>query len=271
MGEFAVGNAPYRAGYSVLPQLRKISLDEVFVGSPEERQAQSARKREIPFGQIWDVADDCSAEIEQAVHAFLRARAPDPLAPSSSLAELARQLPEDVVIHRAQGGRDWMARGCVWFPMDWRPEEKIGRSFREIHQPVPGMNLDQSAALVRTMIERGPFERFVWNVLHEERWHFHPAGPPRATFDPRAPRLFLKVERQVIVGFPELQAAVFLLSQSLTPESGIDKPALRRALASMTVEQRAYKGLTGNYAPLMQWLLAGEEAGEAAGADIKAG
>ena len=146
-----------------------------------------------------------------------------------------------------------MAYGHVCFASDWRPEEKIGLSFREVHVPVPGMNLAASDRLVHAMIHAGPFERFVWSVVHEPRLNFHPRFPKRR-FDPAAPCVYLKVERQTTVGFPDLGAALFSFRQHLLGMDDIQIPALIAALERMTPPQRAYKGLTDSAEPLIAWL-----------------
>lgn len=246
---------PYVAGYSVLPQLRKIEPQDVFETSSEELATLRELKQEAMRSQIWCVERDCTSRLKADVLLYFRDRYPFALPEFSTLDELAPSLAEDFVIHRYDpaAGRDWMAFGAVCFPSDWRPEEKVGRSFREIHAPVPGMELDRSRKLVETIVHSGPFERFVWSVLFEPRINWHPRVP-RRRFAPTAPHAWVRVERQVTVGFPAHHAVLFLLKQSLIPEPEIDKPALARAIRGMTPAQRAYKGLDADYDAILAWL-----------------
>ena len=131
---------PYRNGYSVLPQLRKIDVAEIFQVKADQRRQLCELKQEAMRLQIWHVEADCPDEIKQAVRDWLFEHYPLPLVRVDELHQLTPQLAEDVVIHRFQDGRDWMAYGDVCFASGWRPEEKIGRPFAEIHQPVAGMD-----------------------------------------------------------------------------------------------------------------------------------
>lgn len=244
---------PYHAGYSVAPRLTRIARDAVFAAPDGDTLELLAAKRDVPPQQIVQVEADCPPALIQAAVQFIRDFAPGPLPDSDDLFTLAAALPEDVVLHALDNTRDWFAWGAVWLPSGWRPEAKVGRSFAEIHEPVPGMELGRSRELVRAMIHKGPFERFVWSVLHERRWNGHP-DQPRAEFQPAAARAVVKVERQTLVGFPEQSGALFLIRQSLVPDAALDRPALARALRGMTPAEHAYKRTTSQRDALLRWL-----------------
>ena len=193
-------------------------------------------------------------EIYAAVCGFLVEHYPTPLELPHDFRSIAMQIREDLVIHRLDETRDWMAVGHVCSPSGWRPERKIGRPLAEIHAPVAGMDLRNSRKLVESMIYSGPFERYVWSILFEGRMNGHPSRPKKP-FDPADPQVWVKVERQVTVGFPEHQAALFILAQSLIPEPEIDKPALVRGLRQMTHDQRGYKCLATCFDPLVEYLM----------------
>jgi hypothetical protein len=82
----------------------------------------------------------------------------------------------------------------------------------------------------------------VWSVLFEPTLDTHPSRP-RAKFDPEAPDVWVKVERQVTVPLPEVNASLFVLRQHLVGGHQLDRQALAAAIESMTAEQRTYKGL----------------------------
>jgi len=244
---------PYRDGYRLTPQLRKISPQTSFNGSEHHRAALISAKQSIPAGQIWYVEDDCPAELKADVLRFIRNWSPDPLPDTESLAEIAPQLAEDLVIHRQIENSDRMVFAAVMLPTGWRPAEKLGLSFREIHQVVPGMDLTRSESLVEAVIQGGPFERYVWGMRFAHCWNDHP-DQPRASFDPDHPCVLVKLERQVTVGFPEHSALLFLIRQEILPQDSLDRPALAQTLRSMTAEQTAYKGLTNDLEGLLAWL-----------------
>lgn len=236
-----------------MPNLRRIRPDQVFDTTADERNQFVAIKRDARQFQTWHVEWDCPAEVQEAARRFILDHYPLPLDSNLGLIELSTTIAEDFVIHRRARGKDWMALGCVFLPSHWRPEDRIGQSFREVHEVVPGMDLSNSDKLVDAMIRGGPFERFLWGPIFEDRLNAHPRFP-RREFDPQRPVLFVKVERQVLVGLPEVEACLFVLKQSLIPYAEIDKAALLAALVGMTPEQLAYKGLTVSGPPLIDWL-----------------
>lgn len=218
---------PYRAGYSVLPNLTKIDVSDVFRPTPD-LERMMARKRAIRAVRQTAFRHEADPEVLDAVAAFVASHHPT-----------HPDIPEDTAIHVWAGERDWLAACDVSFPSGWRPEEKIGRPLEVIHAPIPGMNLGASHQLAKQITQKGPFERFVWSVVYDPaRFDYHPDSPPKE-FDPA--RVCVKVERQVTVPFPAHRAALFVLRQEIVTD--IDRKALADAVAGMTAEQLRYKGL----------------------------
>ena len=244
---------PYREGYSVLPRLRKIPVADLFEHDSAADQAYLTEKRLAAQSQLVCFEHDFSCPLRRVVTRFLVDKYPKQISAEESLEGVCAQIQPDVVVHALDAGRDWLAFAHVCFPSGWRPEEKIGKPLSEIHQPVPGMDLSHSQQLVDTMVNHGPFERFVWSVVFEEQLNFHP-DRPRAEFCAERPQLFVKIERQVTVGFPEQGGALFLLRQSLIPVRAIDLPALRNALVQMNSNERKYKGLGSSADEIISWL-----------------
>ncbi|MBI2506452.1 MAG: DUF3445 domain-containing protein [Candidatus Latescibacteria bacterium] len=187
---------------------------------------------------------------------------------TSALDALACQIQEDLaVVCRRADGSDWLAAVHLCCPNHWAAEEKVGRDFAQVHAPVAGMGpLNQrSADLIRAMIERGPYVRFAWGLGTDTRLNHHPEPPPGIPsanwqgrhFDPETPRLFVRVERQVLWGFPQQEAALFTIRTyfrdcaRLTPQ---ERTQLGLAIASMSPETLAYKGLVAHRDPILEWL-----------------
>lgn len=193
----------------------------------------------------------------------------DPL-PQSMWDGLALLVPEDlaVLIRRPEG--EWLSALHLCSPSHWAAEDKIGLSFFDIHKPVPGIDrlLTVSDKMVEAMIERGPYVRFVWSFVTDERLNHHPVPPPGAdpkmwkgrTFDlSQENPFFLRVERQVTQGFADVDAALFSIKVSFW--SGLEIRAdsqkrhqLTSALKSMTPASRVYKGVDQCFDDLVQWL-----------------
>ena len=238
---------PYKDGYSTLPGLRRIGPGEVWETDGGESAGIMLEKWRILESRRCYWEHDCPGEVLDEVASWVRTW--HPWRPSGDFVRVSMGIPEDLLIHRVSGDRDWLAAAHVCFPSSWHPGEKIGRTWEEIHRPVP-MDLSSSSRIVRAMVSGGPFERFVWGVVHDDRHDFHPLRP-RSEFSLEDPFVLVKVERQVTVPFPELGCCLFILRQYLVRDYESDLLAL--AIEGMTPEQKSYKGLSGS-GELVSWL-----------------
>lgn len=244
---------PYKEGYSLLPKLKRIGKEDVFQPTLDDMWYYREQKKEAVKHQCVYVEKHCSDEIKKDVIFFINDYYPHALAQPHILSVMAMQIQEDLIIHRMDDERDWMALGHICFPSGWEPQYKVGKPLAQIHAPIPGMRLDNSRKLVEAMTTAGPFERFVWSVIFEDRINGHPRKAKK-NFDPDNPEVWVKVERQVTVPFPEHRAALFVLRQYILEERELDKPALAKALKEMTPEQRSYKGVERHFDDLVNHL-----------------
>ena len=185
---------------------------------------------------------------------------------------LACQVCEDVAVVRvgAKGGEETDETVALHLcsPSHWRAEDKIGRGFITTHAPVPHMDKTRRAApaLLRGVMERGPFVRFTWGIEFSNRLNLHPDAPPGfepaewnlRDFDPvSGPFPFLRVERQVLWPLRHAGAFVFCIRvyhRQITDLSASQKEVLASALRSMTTESRHYKGVFGTADTIVDWL-----------------
>lgn len=250
-------NHPYKNGYSTLPQLKKITADEVFLPTPNLEWHMKEKYASLDYMICPYFSYKMTDDIFEDVCKFITKHHPQK--PSGSFFGIGHDIPEDIIIHRMNDTTDWMAAAAVFMPSGWWPKDKIGKPLEEIHAPIPGMNLANSRKLVEAMVHSGPFERFVWSVVFSETLNAHPmiemAGIfPKAQFEPVIPQVWVKVERQVTVGFPEHRVALFVLKHSLIHDHEIDKPALASAIRGMTPEQKEYKGLADCHEAVLAYL-----------------
>lgn len=234
--------------------------DRRFFQVDEERADYLIQKRRAPPERHVLVGTDAAAATARTaalgwMNATLAREAPQVLEECARDAEardefdaLARALQEDFSVVSA--GDDFAGRAVVLdvrFPSGWRPERLVDASFQFIHEPVPGFPGDANAAksMVRTMIERGPFVRFVWTLSPDTQLDHHPDAVGRASWqDPTG--VFLRVERQVTIPLPEADASVFLIRTYQHDLSKLSADHIERtleALAVMPDELRAYKNL----------------------------
>ena len=200
-----------------------------------------------------------------AILRLTRTDAPRPLEPPycDGLDALACQVQEDLAFVATER----LAYLHLCHPNHWAGEDKLDAEFEELHGPVPGFVriARQSERLVQAMVERGPFVRFAWGVATDARLNHHPEPPPGwngaawrgRRFDPQGGELFLRIERQVMVGLPQVSGFLFTIRTYLRDVCTLEPDARRRlaaAIASMDGATAAYKGLAEQQQILCTWL-----------------
>jgi hypothetical protein len=188
----------------------------------------------------------------------------------SALDAIASQVPEDIAIISALSARNhWISAIHLCAPNYWAAGDKIGRSYASAHSPVAGMEPVNRAQeqMVAAMIYKGPYVRFTWGLVTDDRLNHHPEAPVDADtatwtgrhFDPALPRLYIRVERQVIWGFPDIGAALFTIRTYLTDcyilkTNSLKRDLLIASVRSMSPDQLRYKGLFRDREAILDWL-----------------
>jgi hypothetical protein len=180
---------------------------------------------------------------------------------------LSAQLQEDLAIWQSDAEEDWMSTIHLSAPNHWSPADKIARPFSEVHAPVAGMEKMRARyrPMMNSLLKGGSFVRFAWGLSTDQRLNHHPLPPPGVeksqwegrAFNPAAPALFVRVERQTLTGFPESGAVLFTIRtyfEDVQQLSGEQKKSLRQALLSMPPESLQYKGLEDDLEAILGFL-----------------
>lgn len=183
---------------------------------------------------------------------------------SDAFDAIATQIQEDFAIMRRDledPSKEWLAQIHLCYPNHWAAEEKIGKPFNQIHVPVAGYERLAKAkdGLLEMMVSKGPFVRFAWGVATDTELNHHPANAFQGrAFDPAAPELYLRVERQTITPFREEGASLFTIRTYFldckTEMSTEERRALILAIESMSPESLIYKGLHRTKPHVIDWL-----------------
>jgi hypothetical protein len=195
-----------------------------------------------------------------------------------AIGDLLRQLPRDdrdvallclafeedfAVLDGATATVPWLA---VCLPSRWAPEEKVGRHFAAIHAPVAdnAMLLAAGESLARLVTGSERWERFVWTITADPRLHQHPARsdgawPADLAADALAARASFRSERQTFVPIAGTAQAIFTIRVASVPlvdavTSDEIAARLHAAVASMSADVLAYKGLASARDRLLAWL-----------------
>ena len=169
---------------------------------------------------------------------------------------LSSQVQEDIAICQLENERDWLAAIHLSAPNHWSPAEKIGRPFDAIHSSVPGMEKlnQQYLRKLATLVQKDPFIRFTWGISTDTRLNHHPIPPPGVhiadwqgrSLEGNNCKLYLRVERQVIVGVPGRNAFMFIIRTyfyNIDELQADERKALLMAVESMSPSSLEYKGL----------------------------
>ena len=160
----------------------------------------------------------------------------------------------------------WLA---VCLPSHWSPADKVGRHFAEVHAPVADNQVlvTASAHLARLVTGTDRWERFVWTVTPQSHLDSHPQRVPKPGWadgddaDALARAAFFRTEHQTFIPLPEQRQAIFTIHVEVQPlQVALVQPAharrLHDALASMSANVLAYRGLAPARGRLLAWLAA---------------
>lgn len=225
--------------YDTLPKLQKLTLP-LFL--PKRRTEEKVRAQHQVRHNVTYMSDE---KIIDAVNQFVVFNHPLQYSFTypATFNSIGNEIWEDLIVHRMYGGLDWTCNIHASFPNGWLPEKVVGKSFEEVHKPIPGIKLDRSYDIVKTCTKYGPFQRFVWTPIHEPLLAARYSETSKQ-FDPTNPQLFIRVETQITVPFPELEFFLFILRQELIEEKDIKFTELFKSLSGMTAEQKEYKGVS---------------------------
>jgi hypothetical protein len=237
------------------------AFDHAFFQVDSQRAEFVRQKRAAPPERRFVVGDDALAQDARAealewMHATLAREHPSILRDilgddeaADPFDAVARHIQEDFAV--LQAGENDAGRTLVVdvrFPSGWRPERLVEAGFDANHAPVPGFppHAKASQGMVRAMVDRGPYVRFVWTVGADDVLDHHPdKGDRRQGWD-HAVQAFFRVERQVTVPLPRTRSSVFLVRTHVRPLLSLDDEQLdtvRQALDVMPPEVRRYKSL----------------------------
>jgi hypothetical protein len=187
----------------------------------------------------------------------------------SGMDAMACQLQEDLaIIEINDQGEEQLTALHLCYPNHWAAEDKIGCSFAAIHGPVPGFETlaRQARPLIKHLLHNGPYVRFAWGLATDTRLNHHPQPPigdigaqawQGRAFNPDQPRLYLRIERQVMLGLPEVSALLFTIRtyfENIAKLEDERKDQLLLAIESMDEATLIYKGIAPCRDDILGWL-----------------
>lgn len=257
-------------------------LDERWEEEVALRRRLSRERRELVYAALPGSEPAC-AELLEIVIEWLVRHAPEHSAAHGQAIEvrsaserwipgerepllLAGQLvQEDLLLLQAgPDGSYRLTAGHLCFPLHWKLADKLGRSLRAIHEPVPAFGERLGTPTDRFFgaleVDR-PVWRANWSLTSKSELCLPDRSDRLRELDPEraGEGLWLRVERQTLRRLPRSGAVVFAIKTRVhrLDEVAAD-PAVARALAArireMTDAMAEYKGVLAIREPLLQWL-----------------
>ena len=170
---------------------------------------------------------------------------------------LCNQVQEDMAVFQLTDESDYLTAVHLCAPNHWSPGAKIGKPFDAIHQPVADMEetIKRYPPMLQSIVKLGsPFTRFAWGIATDIRLNHHPEAPEgvdkkewegRSSASDEDP-IFIRVERQNLIGFPEVNAFLFTIRTyhyTVDELTTSEKKQLWEAVKSMSPATLNYKGL----------------------------
>ena len=226
----------YGPSYTVAPGIRKIGdLPIIEFDNQEDRYLELKKKTKdnIYFDPLFNKDND--QKVVDKIKEILKTEYPNKNFNFNTFEEMGYVIQEDIAIfHRSNK----LIALHISFPSNWKPKDKIGLSFANIHSPVPGMKkfLENEQKYVDMMCNAtNPIIRYVWGE------HFNYLLNP---FEPLDGVKVMHTERQTFVGMPEDDLAIFLIRKKVIPFNDTDvefQSWYEKMKLSMSEEQKAYK------------------------------
>ncbi|MCS6778108.1 MAG: DUF3445 domain-containing protein [Geminicoccaceae bacterium] len=257
-------------------------LDERWEEEVAERRRLSRERRELVYAALPGSEPAC-AELLETVIGWLVRHAPERFtkrdrgieirstgerstldAPEPLLAA-GQLVQEDLLLLEAgPDGSYLLTAGHICFPLHWKLADKLGRSLRAIHDPVPafGERLGTPTDRFFSALEVDrPVWRANWSLTSKAALCLPDRSDRLRELDPESAgqRLWLRVERQTLRRLPRSRAVVFAIKTRIhrLDEIAAD-PAVAGALAArireMSDAMAEYKGLLAIRDSLASWL-----------------
>jgi len=167
------------------------------------------------------------------------------LKPTNDIGEVALQLEEDIAI--IYNGRLVAMKFC--FPSGFRPMDKMGMTFAEMHAPVAdNQKLQQAADKVVGLISKpgAKFRRYVWTLTTSSKLSRHPFYKSYEPSVISIDNLYFRQETQTTVGHGDGRTTFFFVKVDVTPFTNLPSETQQQAIDSINSMSDAvleYKGL----------------------------
>lgn len=252
-----IRHSPWEESADFRIGLRPIAPADWLEGGEDEPALRKDPLFQAHRGAVWAEIPGSEAAQTEAL-ALVAATLGHASAPAGlpRLYAAARRVPDDLCLMEKRGGQWRLTALSLSAGSFFTAEQAIGKSLRELHDPVTGFGerfLARVERIFEGLRQDLVLERRNWTVLNSADLHTPDPAPIRARIPEIQPAeagraLSLRVERQTLRRLPVTGAALFTIRVWLTPlESLAASPgrlaAFARAWREAPADFRAYKRL----------------------------
>ena len=179
----------------------------------------------------------------------------------SGLDAIASHFQEDICVVKKEDSSDRLVAVHLCFPNRWSPADKIDKSFTEIHQPVARFSETNPNAsnLINAVLGKVPYVRFAWGLSNDRILDHYPEGTRPFSFENDKENVYVRVERQVLLGIPDKNLLLFFIRTYYVDcrefcRGTAFREGMANALQTMSPELLSYKGLLESRERIVRWL-----------------
>ena len=233
---------PVKVPYSTAPDIVKLKEDFSLTPISDKMHDYKLQECSVFNGDLF--AEIKSDELQNCI-SIINSKYNLPF--TSTIRDLAMNVEEDIAILAL----DKVQAICFCSPSGFVPSKIIGKSFFEIHKPIPDSNLllKMSDKLTSMMADtsRGCYRRFVWTITSNPSLSQHPSLKNK--FIPISlDDLYFRTESQTTIPLGDNVHMLFTVKVEMNPLSSIWKDSERRdvlmnSIDSMSDAMLEYKNL----------------------------
>jgi hypothetical protein len=233
---------PVKVPYSTAPDIVKLKDDFKLTPISDRIRANKLKELDAFSSDLFnEIQSDNLIDCLNVINAKYN------LPASTTVLDLAMNVEEDIAI--LSSGK--VIAICFCFPSGFIPSHVVGKSFFEIHQPIPDSDLllKMSDKLTSMMADnsRGCYRRFVWTITSNPSMSQHPSLKnkviPNSIND-----LYFRTESQTTIPLGDNVNMLFSVKVEMNPLNGIwedheKRSALISSIDSMSDAMLEYKNL----------------------------
>ncbi len=237
-----------------------IEIDDRYESEINIKRQLIADQRNDVFAST-DDAQSAEAEVLERIQANLSANHPQISQMTNpnegnDLIKAASLVQEDLVIMQEIEGSFRLTSAVVCFPSAWDLAQKVGKTMREIHAPIPHVNDEIGNSIdlfFNNMKASKSVQRFNWGLydreaLFQPSWWRAQQNTPDVTIENIGEKTFLRVEKQTLQRLSNERDTLFTIRIFNTPLAEVAEDPERAAillnsLKTMPADYQDYKSI----------------------------